>query len=382
MKSNLLNVLKKELREMFRDKKSLLMMLMIPVLIPAIILGMSALFEAQVNKDVSEYNKIGFNYEFSDTEKAIAEELSIDYTYKSEEELKKSYEEGSLFLYVVKTDNRYVIYGDDSESASYAFALTDTYFTVYKEYLQSEYLTKNQIQVDDIMNIIVTEKNIKEGESFFVGYITTYAFLFIIMAITVSATYPATDATAGEKERGTLETLLTFPISSRDIIVGKFLSVSVSSVITGLVSLLLMLISLHFTGGLFDIYKGINLMPSVPSILFALVVIVAYSLLISGLCISIASKSKTFKEAQSALTPLTLISVFPGMIVFMAQIKSTYLLSLIPFINFTLLFDDITNGTVNYIHVLLMLVSTIAIITVILTVIIKQYTSEKVLFNS
>ena len=43
------------------------------------------------------------------------------------------------------------------------------------------------------------------------------------MAITVSATYPSTDSTAGEKERGTLETLLTFPIRSKDIIVGKFL---------------------------------------------------------------------------------------------------------------------------------------------------------------
>ena len=63
------------------------------------------------------------------------------------------------------------------------------------------------------------------------GYIKNYAFLFIIMAITVSATYPATDTTAGERERGTLETLLTFPIKSKDIILGKFLGVTVSSVI-------------------------------------------------------------------------------------------------------------------------------------------------------
>ena len=53
-----------------------------------------------------------------------------------------------------------------------------------------------------------------------------------MMAITVSATYPATDTTAGERERGTLETLLTFPIKSKDIIVGKFLGVTVSSIIT------------------------------------------------------------------------------------------------------------------------------------------------------
>ena len=61
-----------------------------------------------------------------------------------------------------------------------------------------------------------------EQDTYFADYIKNYAFLFIMMAITVSATYPATDTTAGERERGTLETLLTFPIKSKDIIVGKF----------------------------------------------------------------------------------------------------------------------------------------------------------------
>ena len=62
MKNNLWNILKKELRELFRDKKSLAMMLIIPIFIPLIMLGMSALFEAQANKDIEEYNKIGFAY--------------------------------------------------------------------------------------------------------------------------------------------------------------------------------------------------------------------------------------------------------------------------------------------------------------------------------
>ena len=62
MKSNLWNILKKELRELFRDKKSLSMMLIIPIFIPLIMLGMSALFESQTEKDINEYNTIGFAY--------------------------------------------------------------------------------------------------------------------------------------------------------------------------------------------------------------------------------------------------------------------------------------------------------------------------------
>lgn len=117
------------------------------------------------------------------------------------------------------------------------------------------------------------------------------------------------------------------------------------------------------------------------SLIFATIVIIAYSFLISGLCIAIASRSKTFKEAQSALTPLTFISFFPGMIAFMINVKTTALLSLIPFLNYTLIFTDITNGTVNYLYIFLMLLSTIIIISIVLKIIIKQYKSENVLFS-
>ena len=382
MKNNLWNILKKELREMFNDKKSLSMMLIIPVMIPLLVIGMSALFEAQTNKSIEEYNQIGFNYEMDEEEKKLAQDSGIKVNYyENLEKLETAYQEGKIDLYVTKEDNLYTIHGDDSETTSYASSLIESYFNTYKEYLQTEYLTDNNIASDDVINIINVQKDIKEADNFYASYITNYAFLFIIMAITVSATYPATDTTAGEKERGTLETLLTFPIKSKDIIIGKFLSVSLSSIITGLISFILMLISLVIVQDMFTIYEGANLMLPSASFIFALIVIIAYSLLISGLCIAIASKCKTFKEAQSALTPLTFISFFPGMIAFMINVKSSLLLALVPFLNFTLLFTDITAGNINILEIGLMLVSTIIIIGVTLYIIIKQYKSEKVLFN-
>lgn len=378
--SNLGNILKKELREMFRDKKSLAMMLIIPILIPALVIGMSALFESEVNKPITDYNKIGFNYELSDMEKDIAENLDIEVINGTTEELENKYSDGSIDLYITKDGSTYIINGEDNETSTYATSLMDTYFATYKEALQTNYLASNNINPTDVTNIITVNKDITETENFYGNYIVNYGFLFIIMAITISATYPATDTTAGEKERGTLETLLTFPIKSKDIIVGKFLSVSLSSIITGIVSLILMLVSLAYANSSFEIYKDTNLMLSPSSLIFAIVVIIAYSLLISGLCIAIASKSKTFKEAQSALTPLTFISFFPGMIAFMAGISSSPLLSLVPFLNFTLLFQDIVVGNIDIVNILLMSLSTVVIIALVLVVIIKQYKSEKVLF--
>ncbi len=381
MKNNILNILKKELREMFRDKKSLCMMLIIPIFIPLLVIGMSALFESQMNMPITEYNTIGFDYELNEVEESIIESLEINAVVDTKENLEEKFNNGEIALFITKENNVYTINGDDTDTATYATNLAEGYFNAYKEYLQTDYLANNNVNPEDVLNIIVLEENISVEENFFSSYVMNYAFLFIIMAITVSATYPATDATAGEKERGTLETLLTFPIKSKDIIIGKFLSVSLSSMITGLLSLILAILSLKIANNMFSIYEEVNLMLPASSLIFAIIVIIAYSFLISGLCIAIASSSKTFKEAQSALTPLTFISFFPGMIAFMIGITTTNLFALIPFLNYTLIFTDITNGTINYVHILLMLLSTIIIIAIVLKVIIKQYKSERVLFG-
>ena len=380
MKNNLWNILKKELRELFRDKKSLAMMLVIPIFIPLLVIGMSALFESQMNVDTEEYNKIGFSYELSEAEESIAKEMDIVVVHGTAKELKEKYEEGNIDLYITKKDNHYTIHSDGSDNSSYASNLMETYFNTYKEVLQQESLSKQKINPDEILNIITVDEKVVEEDNFFASYIKNYAFLFILMAITVSATYPATDTTAGERERGTLETLLTFPIKSKDIIIGKFLGVTVSSIITGLLSLALAVISLFISKDMFTIYEGVNTMYSLSSIIYAVVVIITYSFFISGLCIAIASTSKTFKEAQSALTPLTFISLFPGMIAFMIGITTNTLISIIPFLNFTTIFTDITAGNINILHIFLMMLSTVIYISIVFYYIIKQYKSEKVLF--
>ncbi len=381
MRNNLWNILKKELRELFRDKKSLAMMLIIPIFIPLIMIGMSALFEMQTNRDIEEYNKIGFAYELSEEEKEIAKQMNIEIVNGSEEDLRQKYDNAEIDLYITKDGNKYIINSDGSDNSSYAKNMMESYFNTYKQYLQGEYLAENNIDSNQVFNIITVEENVFEQENFFGNYIKNYAFLFIIMAITVSATYPATDTTAGEKERGTLETLLTFPIKSKDIIVGKFLAVSISSIVTGIISFILAIVALLLAQNMFSIYEGTDIMFSASSMIFGIVVIIAYSFFISGLCISIASTSKTFKEAQSALTPLTFISFFPSFIVFMVGLQTTPILSIIPFLNFTMIFTDIAAGNINLLNIALMAISTIIYITLIFTYIIKQYKTEKVLFS-
>ena len=381
MNNNTKNILKKELRRTFRDKKSLLMMLLVPIIIPAFIIGMAAFYNMMGNKNPEEYNKIGFVYELTEEEKAIANELKIDVIKGTEDELKEMYKNKDIDLYITKESNTYTINTNNSTNAAYAETLASTYFEALKNNMQAQILTDNNINAVEFFTMVNVDRKVVEEESMMGSMLKSYGFLFCIMAITIAASYPATDTTAGEKERGTLETLLTFPIKARDIIVGKFLCVSISSIITGILSFALSVVSLNIVQSSFDMFKGGGITYNLPTILCGIALIIAYGILISGISIAVASKAKTFKEAQSSLTLVMFLSFFPGMICSMISVKTTLGLALVPFLNTALIFNDATTGVFNITNIAAAFVSSIIYIAIVLCVIIKQYKSEKVLFS-
>lgn len=379
--NKILLVLKKEIREIFRDKKSLSMMLVIPIIMPLLLIGLCYLFEIEQKENPEKEYNIGFNYQLDEIEKEIITNLNINSKNKN---IKELYEKGDINAYIEKENNNYYInYDENNPESLETMAKATSYLEQYKLYLQNNYLIDKNINPDEVINIIKINYNTlnKKNDNFYINYITSYAFLFIIMAITISATYPATDTTAGEKERGTLETLLTYPIKSKDIIIGKFLSVSLSSMVTGILSFILTTLAFIYISNNISLFKDLSIIPNIKQATITLLIIISYSLLISGLCISIASLSKSFKEAQSKLTPLTFISVFPGMITFLADIKTNFLISITPFINYIQIYNNINKNNYNYLYIISMFISTILLITIVLYIIIKQYKSEKVLFN-
>lgn len=381
MKNNIFNILKKELREIIRDKKSLMMMFIMPFMVPLFAIGMS-FFYSTMDKPVEDYNKIGISYTTTEAEKTILEELKIEPVYDTYENLKEKYEAGELNLYISKEENIYTLHGEYNENTELAKELANSYLEVYKAYLQSEYLIEYDINPIEVIEIIGHKEDIVVKENPFVKMITQECFLFVITALTISAIYAATDSIAGEKEKGTLETLLTFPVKARDIILGKFLGISISAIVAGLFSILLMVISLSYSNGAFEIYKDMNIVPNMTTIIYAIFIVLIYSFFVSGLCIAIASKTKTYKEAQSALTPLSFVAMFPGLIATMISIKTTALLSMVPFLNISLLFNDIIVGKFSVLNLFLVFISSLIFIGIVLTIIIKQYKSEKVLFSN
>lgn len=379
--NNILITLKKELKLIIRDKKSLLMMAITPLFIPIFVILMSYIYEElTVNKEDKTY-QIGVNYELSSTEKELLSD-EVKYTvYSNLKELEEAYNSNKILAYIVKNNNSYNIYANiQSEDGSMVTSLITNYLDNYNNYLGQSYLVNNNIDLSKVYNNLNYNVTEIKGESIFGNQIILMAITFTIMAITLSCIYTSTDTTAGEKERGTLETILTFPISRKELIFGKYLAISISGIVTLLIGVLLSIVSLYYVKNSFSIYDNVIFNINTITILLTILILLFYTLFISGLCITIASFTKSFKEAQSALTPISLVTCIP-MFLEMLNINISGVLSFIPIINHTIVINNILTSSININNILITIISSIIYIIVLLLFINKMYKSEKILFN-
>ena len=379
--NNILVTLKKELKLIIRDKKSLLMMAITPLFIPTFVILMSYIYEELSQNKEEQIYQVGVNYELNEIEKNILSK-EIKYTlYSNQKELDTAYRENKIIAYITKENNNYTIYSNtQSEEGSVATSLIINYLDSYNNYLGQNYLIQNNIDLDKVYNNINYSINEIKGESIFGNQIILMAITFTIMAITLSSIYTSTDTTAGEKERGTLETILTFPIKRNELILGKYLAICLSGIITLIIGITLSIISLHYVKNNYTIYDNVIFNLNITTISLTFIILLFYTLFISGVCITIASFTKSFKEAQSALTPISLITCIP-MFLEMLNINISGFLSLVPIINHTIVINNILTSNIDITNILTTIISSIIYIILLLVFINKMYKSEKILFS-
>lgn len=384
MNNAILTTIKKELRCIVRDKKSLLMMLLTPLMIPLFIFLFSFVYDKMMSDDTVDKYLVGINYNLEIVEKTIIKEMDFETEYyKTKDEMQTAFENGEIDAYVIKNNDKYLIYsnskGQDSYSASISFS---NYLDAYNMILAQDYLQSINADINQVYNNINYQFEELQGQNDMVNEIITLGFIFAIMSISLTAIYCATDSTAGEKERGTLETFLTFPIKSEELIIGKYLAILIACLITSLLSTVFIVVSFNIASSMFNIYKDTVLSFNIKTISLGLLIMVAFSLFISGLCIAIASLSKSYKEAQSALTPVSLLTMIP-MLLDILNISMTPVLAMIPVVNHTMILKSVFCGmeTGIILEFVIMMATSVVYVIIIIKVITWQYKSEKVLFS-
>ena len=379
--NNVIVTLKKELKLIIRDKKSLLMMAITPLFIPIFVILMSYVYEELTVNTKEKTYEVGVNYNLSEEEKELSNKEVKYIKYNDKTELEKAYKNNKIIAYIIKEENNYNIYTNtQSEDGSIITTYIMSYLENYNNYLGQSYLVNNNIDINKVYNNISYTVNEIKGESIFGNQIILMAITFTIMSITLSSIYSSTDTTAGEKERGTLETILTFPIKRKDLVLGKYLAISISGLITMIIGIILSIISLYYVKNNFSIYENVIFNINIKTIALTSIILLTYTFFISGVCITIASFTKTLKEAQSSLTPISLITCVQ-MFLEILNIKITNGLSFIPIINHTIMVDNILTGTINISNILITIISSIIYIILLLIFINKMYKSERILFN-
>jgi sodium transport system permease protein len=215
------------------------------------------------------------------------------------------------------------------------------------------------------------------GEAF--GGILPY---MLIPFCFLGALYPAIDLGAGEKERGTLETLLLAPVPRSRIVLGKFLVVFITGVVAALLTVLglggWLAIEGPSLGG--DLGEVLGTIGALDLFLVAAMLLPTTAMFAALLlCISIYAKS--FKEAQSYAAPLNLLVILPAVFAMLPGVELDWKWAMVPVTNVALAIKELVKGTIDYTMLLAILGSTTVVAGALLWATTKWFQRESVLFR-
>lgn len=305
-----------------------------------------------------------------DYEKALADEELDVYIRGKEQDGKLKYD---------------VYYMSSVTNSNYAMNIVMDVFDEYREELTQAKIKDAGLDIHEILEPVAYENKDTASSEQSLGSIMGSVLPFmLIISLLMGTMYPAIDTTAGERERGTLETILTLPVTNRQLIVSKFIAVA----LIGMVSALLNIISM---GGIaIYMYKimdmqtegmSIDMAKFYPAILVGILAIFAFSLFISAVTMCVTSFAKSYKEANNYITPLMLVVMFVGYIGFIPNIELTHTMAMIPVANICLLIKNMLVFKIDYMMIAVVLISNIAYAVFAILFLSRIYDSEAILFS-
>ncbi len=375
----------KEIRSIVRDKKSMFKLFLIPFFIPAYIFFFSFFYSEPESMLLEDSYVVGSNYELSTTEKVLASELGLEFKYyESKEDMDKAFKDKEIAAYIILSDEtKYTVYmeGSSASDSSFAGAFALSYLDAYNKYLANNYLTGEGIDTDKAFNQITVATEELESESdYMINILISFSMTFTLMSAIYASVYGATDVVAGEKERGTLETMVTFPVSNVDIMAGKFLGILCSSIIVAVFALLLTYGSFFISGLLFSVYDKVNLNITLSGLLLTMLTILSGCVISSGVCIALASYCNNYKEAQETTGFITMFSIIP-MFIEMMKVEAAWWIYLIPLCGQGIMLDKILYNEFNLTNFIILISSSVIISILLIVFNAKRYKSEKAIFG-
>lgn len=208
---------------------------------------------------------------------------------------------------------------------------------------------------------------------------TVVPLVLVLMTIT-GAVYPAIDLTAGERERGTMEALMAAPVPRTSLLFAKYVAVVTVALLTATANLVAMFVTLQ-VGGFMEMLFGTSQMPWL-QLLQVLGLLVLFSCFFSAVLLALTSFARSFKEAQAYLIPIMLLALAPGVLSLLPGIELRGLLMVTPLINIVLLARDLLIGGTQAVVVVTVVLTTLLYAGAALSIAASLFGSDAVLAGS
>ena len=396
-------LLVKEIVHLFRDTKTIVQTVVVPTFITPLLIGAViwyissiAVDEGKKTYDVAVYDDVNteltvklqesdrLNIVLMDSIDQVIDDVTNDNS-----EIGISF--GSNFSTQLENNlsAEVTIYSKNLDSFSQAQGIVSDVIDDYEDQIRNERLDNLNVDENFINPITVLDEDLTTNEEFagsIIGGILAFLFIVYIMQ---GSMYPAIDLGAGEKERGTMETLISTNISSVDIIIGKMFSVTSSAVLTAVFSLLgfaipLIVIFLFYGDSIpenaFEIISAI-VNPVAIVAMFGL--LIPLSIFMGAFMLAVSIYSKNPKEASLLLGNAIIIFFIPAYVPLINPgIELDLVGSLIPCYSFALHTNALIAGNTDWFLYGATLISNIIYCSIAIYVTYIMFDDEKIIFRN
>jgi len=398
----------KELRDSLRDRRTLISTIVFPaVIMPALMFGFGFMSFKVVKSAQAEIPSVMIlGHEKADTLRQAFEKSSRlkmvppsdDYAQQiSDKKLRAAVEIPDGFEAALEKGalSKVKIYTYSGEMKSgFAADEVDRVLRDYRETLVKDKLTARGLPGTFIRPFDIERQNVAPPEKVggnVIGGVIPYLLIFLSF---VGAMYPAIDLTAGEKERGTMETILCSPVGRMELVLGKFFTVLTASLFTVAISVISLGLSafgvaLTFANKTAEAAKAGakvvgEVMPTISPLGVAgvLVMIIPLAILFAAIVFTTALFAKSHKEAQTYVSPFMLVIILPAVAAMLPGVELNAKLALIPILNVSLVSKEMVSGSFPLGLMALIFVSSCLYAAGALVAAVKMFNRESVLFRA
>jgi sodium transport system permease protein len=399
MKTNWKNIkliFTKELVGTIRDKRTIIAMIIIPLIFyPLLFAGMGYFSKLGSLKSEETTSKIIiYGAEFAPQLVKHLQGYEKIEVLTIEDNSSSKLQNGDIqAVLVIPSDFKYKIEQEESSKLILKYDTTEAKSRIAKQRINQvieEYkgkillqrLSRLDLKEEFLTPLILQEENIATAEKITGSFLAVLLPYLIIILIFAGAMHTAVDITAGEKERGTIATLLVSQISRLEIVLGKCFAVmliSFTSMVLGLIGLTLAFLSgASIAGGIGGVQFGI----SIYTIFLLFLVLFPLVGLASAVLVMVGIFARNIREASSYITPIYMLTVFLGIISISQGMELTGKMFLVPVLNSSFVFKELLMGKIYWNHIITTFSANMVIAGLALFGATRLFSKEEVLFRS